>query len=232
MQKVHRNAQMQAEGDREGIGAQKWVRFSTEPLGFLSSAAGAKVPRVWGNPFEESLGLWEASVEVVRKQGGTRALSTQGHPHHPTQPPPRSPPSSTLTFKCVECEIAWSEKTEDGMYWQPLETAMNFTNGFLESSSSHSQIRPITAPLCISADGNGQLPISAKALRPRPSVAQAARKTQKEPWLPKSPPAAERPLLAMSGLKGLGCSCWNAPGRDTHHSEDRNPLLHLVQSHS
>lgn len=130
-------------------------------------------------------------MEVVRKQGGTRALSTQGHPHHPTQPPPRSPPSSTLTFKCVECEIAWSEKTEDGMYWQPLESAMNFTNGFLESSSSHSQIRPITAPLCISADGNGQLPISAKALRPRPSVAQAARKTQTEPWLPKSPPAVE-----------------------------------------
>lgn len=174
-------------------------------------------------------------MEVVRKQGGTRALSTQGHPyhHHPTQPPPRSPPSSTLTFKCVECEIAWSEKTEDGMYWQPLEMAMNFTNGFLESSCSHSQIRPITAPICISADGNGRLPISAKALRPRPSVAQAARKTQKEPWLPKSLPAVEeRPLLAMSAFKGLGCSCWNAPGRDTHHSEDRNLLLHLVQSHS
>lgn len=57
-----------------------------------------------------------------------------GAPSHPTQPLPRSPPSFTLTFKCVECEIAWSEKTEDGMYWQPLETAMNFTNDFLESS--------------------------------------------------------------------------------------------------
>lgn len=44
-------------GTEWGIGAQKWVRFSTEPPGFLNSAAEAKVPTVWGNPFEESLGL-------------------------------------------------------------------------------------------------------------------------------------------------------------------------------
>lgn len=44
-------------GTEWGIGAQKWVRFSTEPPGFLNSAAEAKVPTVWGKPFEESLGL-------------------------------------------------------------------------------------------------------------------------------------------------------------------------------